>query len=164
MFAPTHNSRQLWRMCGRYRRTTQEEELPRLYHIPIPKQTDADQLQHRAEPEGPDHSLRPQTQLRSLDALQWGLIPYWAKDPKVGLPAEGCALWPATPRLWSAGPTEKSKGDKPWGGQAAEPRVAMAEGLRQTPIEHGHPNLERAVHAAPASTHLPTACHATRAT
>jgi putative SOS response-associated peptidase YedK len=27
-------------MCGRYRRTTQEEELARLYHIPIPKQID----------------------------------------------------------------------------------------------------------------------------
>ena len=27
-------------MCGRYRRTTQEEELARLYHIPISKQTD----------------------------------------------------------------------------------------------------------------------------
>jgi len=27
-------------MCGRYRRTTQEEELARLYHIPIPNQTD----------------------------------------------------------------------------------------------------------------------------
>ena len=23
------------------------------------------------------------TRARSLDALQWGLIPYWAKDPKV---------------------------------------------------------------------------------
>jgi putative SOS response-associated peptidase YedK len=27
-------------MCGRYRRTTSEEELARIYHIPIPKQTD----------------------------------------------------------------------------------------------------------------------------
>jgi putative SOS response-associated peptidase YedK len=27
-------------MCGRYRRTTFEEELPRIYHIPIPKETD----------------------------------------------------------------------------------------------------------------------------
>jgi putative SOS response-associated peptidase YedK len=27
-------------MSGRYRPTTQEEELARLYHIPIPKQTD----------------------------------------------------------------------------------------------------------------------------
>jgi hypothetical protein len=27
-------------MCGRYRRTTSEEELARLCHIPIPSQTD----------------------------------------------------------------------------------------------------------------------------
>jgi hypothetical protein len=27
-------------MCGRYRRTTSEEELARLYRIPIPPQTD----------------------------------------------------------------------------------------------------------------------------
>jgi putative SOS response-associated peptidase YedK len=27
-------------MCGRYRRTTSEEEFARLYRIPIPKQTD----------------------------------------------------------------------------------------------------------------------------
>jgi len=39
-------------MCGRYRRTTSEEELARLYHIPIPSQTDLpDQLQYCAEPE-----------------------------------------------------------------------------------------------------------------
>jgi hypothetical protein len=29
-------------MCGRYRRTTSEEELARLYHIPIPSQTGLD--------------------------------------------------------------------------------------------------------------------------
>src|SRR6267378_4605028 len=27
-------------MCGRYRRTTREEELARIYHIPIPAQPD----------------------------------------------------------------------------------------------------------------------------
>jgi putative SOS response-associated peptidase YedK len=27
--------------------------------------------------------FNPQTQQRSPDSLQWGLIPYWAKDPKV---------------------------------------------------------------------------------
>jgi len=27
--------------------------------------------------------FNPETQVRSLDALQWGLIPYWAKDPKI---------------------------------------------------------------------------------
>jgi putative SOS response-associated peptidase YedK len=27
--------------------------------------------------------FNPETRDRSLDALQWGLIPYWAKDPKI---------------------------------------------------------------------------------
>jgi len=27
--------------------------------------------------------FNPQTQQSWLDALQWGLIPYWAKDPKI---------------------------------------------------------------------------------
>jgi len=26
----------------------------------------------------------PETRERSLDALQWGLVPYWSKDPKIG--------------------------------------------------------------------------------
>ncbi|MBV8969991.1 MAG: SOS response-associated peptidase [Verrucomicrobia bacterium] len=28
--------------------------------------------------------FNPETRVRLLDALQWGLIPYWAKDPKIG--------------------------------------------------------------------------------
>jgi putative SOS response-associated peptidase YedK len=32
-----------------------------------------------------DHAIVPREQLqRSLDMLRWGLIPYWAKDIKVG--------------------------------------------------------------------------------
>ena len=27
--------------------------------------------------------FNPETHARSLDALQWGLIPYWTKDPKI---------------------------------------------------------------------------------
>ena len=27
--------------------------------------------------------FNPKSQQRSLDAVQWGLIPYWAKDPKI---------------------------------------------------------------------------------
>jgi putative SOS response-associated peptidase YedK len=30
--------------------------------------------------------FKPQIKQRSLDALQWGLIPYWAKDPKIQAP------------------------------------------------------------------------------
>ena len=71
-------------MCGRYRRTTQEEELARLYHIPIPKQTDLP-ISYNIASSQKVLTIRfnPETQARSLDALQWGLIPYWAKDPKI---------------------------------------------------------------------------------
>ena len=71
-------------MCGRYRRTTQEEELARLYHIPIPRQTDLP-ISYNIAPSQKVLTIRfnPETQQRSLDALQWGLIPYWVKDPKV---------------------------------------------------------------------------------
>src|SRR5215471_21586510 len=71
-------------MCGRYRRTTSEEELARLYHIPIPSQTDLP-ISYNIAPSQKVLTIRfnPQTQQRSLDALQWGLIPYWAKDPKI---------------------------------------------------------------------------------
>ncbi len=68
-----------------YRRTTQEEELARLYHIPIPKQTDLP-ISYNIAPSQKVLTIRfnPKTQQRSLDALQWGLVPYWAKDPKIG--------------------------------------------------------------------------------
>jgi putative SOS response-associated peptidase YedK len=71
-------------MCGRYRRTTKEEELARLYHIPIPKQTDLP-ISYNIAPSQKVLTIRfnPETQARSLDALQWGLIPYWVKDPKI---------------------------------------------------------------------------------
>ena len=65
-------------------RTTQEEELARLYHIPIPRQTDLP-ISYNIAPSQKVLAIRfnPETQQRSLDALQWGLIPYWAKDPKI---------------------------------------------------------------------------------
>jgi len=64
-------------MCGRYRRTTQEEELARLYHIPIPKQTDLP-ISYNIAPSQQVLTIRfnPETRQRSLNALQWGLIPF----------------------------------------------------------------------------------------
>ena len=71
-------------MCGRYRRTTAEEELARRYHIPIPPQRDLP-ISWNIAPSQDVLAIRynPKTRQRSLDALRWGLIPYWAKDPKV---------------------------------------------------------------------------------
>ena len=65
-------------MCGRYRRTTAEEELARRYHIPIPPQPDLP-ISWNIAPSQDVLAIRynPKTKQRSLDALRWGLIPYY---------------------------------------------------------------------------------------
>jgi putative SOS response-associated peptidase YedK len=82
---PTENILPLLPVSSRYRRTTPREELARSYHIPVPTTTrSADQLQHRSDSGCPlDPGLDPETKQRSLDTLRWGLIPHWAKDPKI---------------------------------------------------------------------------------
>jgi putative SOS response-associated peptidase YedK len=72
-------------MCGRYRRTTREEELARRYHIPLPPQRDLP-ISWNIAPSQDVLAIRfrPKTGQRSLDALRWGLVPYWAKDHKIG--------------------------------------------------------------------------------
>jgi putative SOS response-associated peptidase YedK len=72
-------------MCGRYRRTTSEEELARIYKISIPPQRDLP-ISWNIAPSQDVLVIRfnPKTGQRSLDALRWGLVPYWAKDDKIG--------------------------------------------------------------------------------
>src|SRR5580700_5226955 len=71
-------------MCGRYRRTTSEEELARRYHIPIPPERDLP-ISWNIAPTQDVLAIRynPESKQRTLDALRWGLIPHWAKDPKI---------------------------------------------------------------------------------
>jgi putative SOS response-associated peptidase YedK len=71
-------------MCGRYRRTTAEEELAKRYHIPIPRQTDLP-ISWNIAPSQSVLTIRrnPETSIRTLDELKWGLIPSWAKDEKI---------------------------------------------------------------------------------
>jgi putative SOS response-associated peptidase YedK len=77
-------------MCGRYRGTTSEEELARLYHIPIPKQTDLP-ISYNIAPSQKVLAIRynPKSQERSLDALQWGIDSLLGKRPKDSLPDQG---------------------------------------------------------------------------
>jgi putative SOS response-associated peptidase YedK len=72
-------------MCGRYRRTTREEELARIYRIPIPAQPDLP-ISYNIAPNQPVLAIRynPETKQRSLDTLLWGLVPYWSKEHKTG--------------------------------------------------------------------------------
>jgi putative SOS response-associated peptidase YedK len=72
-------------MCGRYRRTTHEEELARRYHIPIPKRIDLP-ISWNIAPGQNVLVIRfnRETRLRSLNAFRWGLVPSWSKDEKIG--------------------------------------------------------------------------------
>jgi putative SOS response-associated peptidase YedK len=71
-------------MCGRYRRTTSEEELARRYHIAIPPERDLPISWNIAPTQDVLAILfNPETNQRTLDPLRWGLIPNWAKDPKI---------------------------------------------------------------------------------
>ncbi|HEY0790386.1 MAG TPA: SOS response-associated peptidase [Chthoniobacterales bacterium] len=72
-------------MCGRYRRTTKTEELARLYGVAVPAAHDVP-VSWNIAPGQDVLTLRfnAETGERSLDALRWGLVPHWAKDPKVG--------------------------------------------------------------------------------
>jgi putative SOS response-associated peptidase YedK len=67
------------------RRTTREEELARIYRIPIPAQPDLP-ISYNIAPSQPVLAIRlnPETKHRSLDTLQWGLVPYWSKDGNTG--------------------------------------------------------------------------------
>jgi putative SOS response-associated peptidase YedK len=71
-------------MCGRYRRTTAEEELARRYGVPIPRQTDLP-ISWNIAPSQRVLAIRynEESNERALDALRWGLIPSWAKDEKI---------------------------------------------------------------------------------
>jgi putative SOS response-associated peptidase YedK len=71
-------------MCGRYRRTTAEEEIARQFKIPIPPQLDLP-ISYNIAPTQNILAVRrnPETGQRTLDALRWGLIPSWAKDEKI---------------------------------------------------------------------------------
>ncbi len=71
-------------MCGRYRRTSSEEEIARQYNIPIPPELDLP-ISYNIAPTQNVLAIRfnPESKQRTLDALRWGLIPNWAKDEKI---------------------------------------------------------------------------------
>src|SRR5258708_20763534 len=85
-------------MCGRYGRTTREEELARIYHIPIPAQPDLP-ISYNIVPSQPVLAIRynPETKQRSLDTLLWGLVPYWSKDGKTAFITARAERIDATP-------------------------------------------------------------------
>ena len=83
-------------MCGRYVSATPPDELARYFGAQAPEPDRGLEPSRAVEPNRglePNHNVAP-TQavhavretggVRRLDTLRWGLVPFWAKDPKIG--------------------------------------------------------------------------------
>ncbi len=70
-------------MCGRFTLTLPAEALMTLFELPYVPPLEP---RYNIAPSQPVAAVRldSKTGERSLDMLKWGLVPFWAKDPKIG--------------------------------------------------------------------------------
>jgi putative SOS response-associated peptidase YedK len=74
-------------MCGRYKLTVPFRELVRLYNVTrVDARHDNMPARYNIAPTQDVAAVRlnPETKQREFVMLRWGLIPYWAKDIKIG--------------------------------------------------------------------------------
>ena len=71
-------------MCGRYVSATPPDELARYFGAQAPEPDRTLEPNHNVAPTQAVHAVRESAGVRNLDALRWGLVPFWAKDPKIG--------------------------------------------------------------------------------
>ena len=70
-------------MCGRFSQTASPEVIAQQFHLTDPPLFTS---RYNIAPSQPIAAIRidPDTATRTLVMLRWGLIPSWAKDPKIG--------------------------------------------------------------------------------
>jgi putative SOS response-associated peptidase YedK len=73
-------------MCGRVRLCSDVSEIRLAFSIPPERPAPNFPPSWNVAPTGslPPRPLRRQSRAAQFDMLRWGLIPYWAKDIKVG--------------------------------------------------------------------------------
>src|SRR6516162_6620334 len=73
-------------MCGRVRLSSDVSEIKLVFSIPPHRSTPNFPPSWNVAPTDPLPIVRhdPKAGERSLDVMRWGLVPYWAKDLKVG--------------------------------------------------------------------------------
>jgi len=73
-------------MCGRARLSSDVSEIKLVFRIPPERPTPNIAPSWNVAPTDPLPVVRydEKAQQRSLDVMRWGLIPYWAKDIKIG--------------------------------------------------------------------------------
>lgn len=72
-------------VCGRYTQTAKLDHLVGRFGINEPDFDLAPRYNLAPNQPAPVVGVRPDTpELRSLRLMRWGLVPYWAKDPRIG--------------------------------------------------------------------------------
>ena len=71
-------------MCGRYVSATPPDELARYFGAQAPEPDVIVEANHNVAPTQAVPAVRQTAGERRLDTLRWGLVPFWAKDPKIG--------------------------------------------------------------------------------
>src|SRR6202043_1342896 len=73
-------------MCGRVKLSTDFSEIKIAFHIPPERPTPNGAPSWNVAPTDPLPIVRydEKDRERSLEVMRWGLIPYWAKDIKIG--------------------------------------------------------------------------------
>jgi putative SOS response-associated peptidase YedK len=100
-------------MCGRARLSSDVSEIKLVFRIPPDRPTPNFPPSWNVAPIDslPIVRFNPKDQQRSIDLMRWGLIPYWAKDIKVGFAninakAEGIESKPAFRKASSTAPNQ----------------------------------------------------------
>ncbi len=71
-------------MCGRFISNTPPDELAQLLRAKAPASGTALDPSYNIAPTQLVHAAREIGGVRRLDSLRWGLVPFWAKDPRIG--------------------------------------------------------------------------------
>lgn len=71
-------------MCGRYASSLPPEEIARLFSTANAVTKTLPRYNAAPGQELLVVRLNPATHQRSLDAIRWGLVPHWARDPSIG--------------------------------------------------------------------------------
>src|SRR5713226_9049661 len=103
-------------MCGRARLSSDVSEIKLVFSIPPHRPTPNIEPSWNVAPTDPLPIVRYDVKAgeRSLDVMRWGLVPFWAKDIKVGFSninakAEGIESRPGLPRGISAAEMSRSR-------------------------------------------------------
>ena len=71
-------------MCGRFVSSTPPDQLAKYFGAQAPNDEELVEANYNVAPTQGVYTVYEDGGVRRLDTFHWGLVPFWAKDPKVG--------------------------------------------------------------------------------